>query len=155
MSENLQIDEETKDLIKEVQKVLQTKRWVPIAKKIEDKQLITGAVLIPNTVDAHGDTIPPDVIEAAAHKFLPEYNVTTTLGLMHKDMDPPLELVESYIAPIDFVLGTQLIKKGTWIITVHVKLKSIWKKVKDGALTGFSIGGKAVVENLDHGVQAV
>lgn len=120
----------------------------------EDQQLVTGVVLVPEVADAHGDIISAEVIQAAAHQFLAEYNTSTTLGIMHKDMDPPLELVESYIAPSDFVLGSQMITKGSWVITVHVIDSEVWGKVKDGKLTGFSIGGKAQVEHLDDEEEA-
>lgn len=129
--------------------VLKSKWWVPITKLQEDQRLITGVVLIPDTVDAHGDTIPADVIEKAAHNFLAEYNSKTTMGLMHTDMNPPIDLVESYIAPIDLVLGSTSIKAGSWIITARVNDDVIWQKVKDGKLTGFSIGGKAKVQDLE------
>lgn len=123
-------------------------RWLPIAKVSDEKQLVTGVVLIPDQVDAHGDIMSADVIEEAAHNFLAEYNTKTTMGLMHKDMNPPIDLVESYIAPMEMVLGTQVVKQGSWVITARVNDKTIWQKVKDGKLTGFSIGGKAKVQPL-------
>lgn len=166
MSAEVHASLEAKAAIAEaVETVLKTKQYVRFLKLLDlddddedevvDEQLITGVVLIPEVVDAHGDIISAEVIKAAAHQFLAEYNSRTTIGIMHTDMDPPLELVESYLAPMDFVLGNQTIIKGSWVITVHVNDADIWQKVKDGKLTGFSIGGKAqVVQIGEDGEQA-
>jgi DNA adenine methylase len=124
------------------------KRYVPIIKTVEEKRLITGIVLLPNVVDAHGDIIPADVIVRAAHDFLAAYNKKTTMGLMHKNMNPPIDLVESWIAPVALSIGTTVVPMGAWIITARVNSDPIWDKVKQGKLTGFSVGGVAKVKNL-------
>jgi DNA adenine methylase len=127
---------------------VKSKFWVPIAKATEEKRLITGLVLIPNTIDAHGDTMSAEVIEQAAHDFLAAYNKQTTMGLMHKDFNPPIDLVESWVAPMSLVIGSTPVPQGGWVITVRVNDDGIWTKVKNGELTGFSIGGTAKVKNL-------
>lgn len=35
------------------------------------------------------------------------------------------------------------IAKGTWLLAVRVLSDDLWRRVKDGELTGFSIGGSA------------
>ena len=132
----------------EEESVVKSKFWVPIAKANEEKRLITGLVLIPDTIDAHGDTMTAEVIEEAAHNFLAGYGKKTTMGLMHKDMNPPIDLVESWVAPISLVIGTTPVPQGGWLITARVNSDPIWSKVKAGELTGFSIGGTAKVKNL-------
>ena len=52
--------------------------FAPISKSDEDKRIVTGVVLEPETIDAQGDTIPAQVIEKAAHQFLSGYNVQNT-----------------------------------------------------------------------------
>lgn len=123
----------------------------PIMKADADRRLITGMVLVPETVDAQGDIISADAIEAAAHDFLARYNRDTELGVQHKSFNNQAELVESYIAPVSFEMGGRLISQGTWMITVHVTDDATWNKVKDGAITGFSIGGTAKVRRLTPG----
>lgn len=119
---------------------------VPIAKLNEEKRLVTGIVLEPDEVDAQGDTITEEEIAAAAHRFLKRYNAATKLGLMHKMFgDIGVELVESFVAPFDFELGSGKVKKGSWVITIHVVSDQVWNDVKSGKLTGFSIGGVASV----------
>lgn len=119
---------------------------VPILKADEDKRLVTGIVLEPDEVDAHNDTIPADVIEKAAYSFLARYNRGTRLGVMHKIFgEIGIELVESFIAREDTEMGGQPVKKGSWLMTVKILEDSMWQKVKNGEITGFSIGGVATV----------
>jgi hypothetical protein len=123
--------------------------YVPIFKANVERQTITGVVLEPDTVDAHGDIIPEEVIVNAAEDFLANINVNTTMGLMHKDMSPPVELVQSFIVPDqDITINSTLVKKGSWVIVAKVHDANIWKQVKDGKLTGFSIGGTAKVKSI-------
>lgn len=119
---------------------------VPILKADEEQRLVTGIVLEPDEVDAQNDTITADVIEKAAHNFLARYNRGTKLGVMHKIFgEIGVELVESFIAREDMELGGQPVKKGSWLMTVKILEEPMWKKVKSGEITGFSIGGVATV----------
>jgi len=119
---------------------------VSITKLDREKQLVTGIVLEPDTVDAHQDTINAEAIERAAHNFLSKYNRGTKLGFLHKKFGKiGLDLVESWITPVNMKLGNQKIKRGTWLMTVHIKSKDIWEKIKTGQITGLSIGGVAKV----------
>lgn len=122
--------------------------FVPITKANEDKQEITGLVLQPETVDAHYDIMSAEVIEKAAGDFLASYNKSTTLGLMHKDFKPRFELRQSYISPIDMSIGSSIVKAGTWIMVIKVNDATVWKKIKEGGITGLSIGGKAMTQKL-------
>ena len=123
---------------------------VSIIKANPEKQTVTGIVLQPEVVDAHGDIMSADVIEDTAHNFLKNYNVSTKLGLQHSQFPKgKMALVESYIAPNGIVLGAKTVKQGAWIMTVKVLDKELWKKVKDGKVTGFSIGGRAKVISVD------
>lgn len=111
-----------------------------------DKRLVTGIVLEPNEVDAHGDFERESIIEKAAHEFLALYNKATKLGIQHTMFgDVGVDLVESWIAPVDLNLNGHGIKKGTWIMTMKVHNDETWRKVKAGKITGLSIGGVATV----------
>ena len=132
--------------------VEETVEWYcPIVKADEegDERLVMGIVLEPETVDLQKDIYDADVIKAAAHDFLREYNAGTVVGFMHKDMNRALEVVESWIAPADMTIASTKIKKGTWLMTVHVSEEAIWKSVKEGKIAGFSIGGLAKVQPVD------
>lgn len=121
---------------------------VSIAKANVERQTITGIVLTPETTDGQGDIMSADIIADAAHRYLANYNKSTKLGLQHKDFKPRFALVESYLAPIDFVIGDKSVKEGSWIMTVKVLEAKVWQSIKDGKLTGFSIGGVARVQQL-------
>lgn len=119
---------------------------IPIMKAEKEKRQVTGIVLEPDTVDAQGDTINEETIERAAHKFLAKYNNETKMGLLHQKFSAiGVELVECWIAREATTMGGQKVKKGSWMMTVHVTSDKTWQDVKSGKITGFSIGGTATV----------
>lgn len=121
--------------------------YIPILKTEEERRLVTGIVLEPDEVDAQNDTIKARVIEEAAHKFLRKYNRSTEMGLMHSIFgNIGVELAESYVTHEDTVLGGQKVKAGSWLMTVKVISDKVWADVKSGKLTGFSIGGTAIID---------
>lgn len=121
---------------------------IPI-EKADDKKIVEGVVLSPNMVDAHGDIIKSEVIEEAAANFLAKYNASTKLGIQHSVFTKSFQLRQSYITKSDVKLGSKKVKKGSWVIQVKVLDEEIWKKIKKGKITGFSIGGKAKARMLE------
>lgn len=111
----------------------------PIFKIDKEKRVVYGIVLEPEVVDSQGDIISAEAIERAAHRFLIESRV---IGESHEYLAEAYP-VESFIAPIDFEMGGQEVRKGTWILAVKVMDDELWQKVKDGEFTGFSVGGYA------------
>jgi DNA adenine methylase len=64
---------------------------------------------------------------------------------MHKQfINGDVSILESFIAPVSFTVGTTKVRKGTWLMALRVTSDKIWKQIKGGELTGFSIGGSAV-----------
>lgn len=119
---------------------------VPLAKVDTAKRLVTGIVMEPGTIDSQNDFATAEVIEKAAHDFLAEYNKKTQLGLMHEMFGQiGVNLVESYIAPVDFELNGVAVKKGTWVMTTKINDDELWDKVQKGEITGYSVGGIATV----------
>lgn len=53
------------------------------------------------------------------------------------------DLLERYLAPVYFELDGTRIKKGTRLLAVRIITNNLWLKVKQGELSGFSIGGSA------------
>lgn len=124
---------------------------MPILKKSEEKRLVTGIILEPETVDGQGDVIGGEVIEAAAHDFLAKYNRETQMGILHKMFgEIGVEMVESWIAPMNMELGGEKVKEGTWVMTCRVLDDLVWSKIKNGDITGFSIGGTALVASVQE-----
>lgn len=122
--------------------------YIPIAKLNDEQREVTGVVLQPEITDAQGDIMSEEVIAKAAGDFLAGFNKTSTLGLMHKEFNKRFELRQSFIAPGDMVIANKTVRKGSWVMVVRVKEAKIWKAIKDGKITGFSIGGKAKAQKL-------
>jgi hypothetical protein len=49
---------------------------------------------------------------------------------------------------MDMTIGSMVVKTGSWIMTWKVHDKKLWQSVKDGKITGFSIGGMARAKKL-------
>ena len=109
---------------------------VSICKQLDEKQLVFGVVLEPDVQDAHGDVFPQEVIEDAAHNFMRDSQM---LGIMHVD-HAGAEIVESFIAPIELVMGGQTVREGSWVMGMHISDGELWSAVKAGTFTGFSVG---------------
>jgi len=106
-----------------------------------DERFVLGVVLEPEVVDAQGDIYSAEEIRKAAHLFMEDFQ---GLGLQHRDrVNGDVKILESYLAPEDIVVGETALKKGTWVFGVRVLSDELWQMVKDGELTGFSIGGSA------------
>ena len=51
-------------------------------------------------------------------------------------------------------MGGRRVLKGSWVMGVHIIDDALWHSVKDGTLTGFSVGGTAVRSNTPYGEAA-
>lgn len=111
-----------------------------ILKQDEDKRLVTCVVYEPFVKDAHGDYMLPEDIEKAAHNFLVNGKGS---DIQHDNKKANVDIVESWVAKTDTMVGGQEIKAGTWMATAKVNDDLIWKAIKEGTLTGFSMGGTA------------
>jgi DNA adenine methylase len=106
-----------------------------------DERFVLGIVLEPEVVDAQGDIYSADEVRSAAHKFMQDFG---GLGLMHRRrVNDRVKVLESYIAPADLTIGDTTIRRGTWLMAVRILDDELWAEVKDGRLSGFSIGGSA------------
>lgn len=110
--------------------------------KTDEERFVLGVVLEPETVDAQKDIYSAAEVREAAHRFMEEYQ---NVGFMHRQLvNDKVKILESYVAPADLDLGGGHVKKGTWLLAVRVEDDALWQQVKDGSLTGYSIGGNAV-----------
>ena len=129
--------------------------YTPITKVDTEKRLVYGAVLVPETFDSQGHIISEEEIEKSAHEFMALINLYTGMGIQHEEMTPDVVPVQSFIAPVDYALGDDEIKQGTWMLVSKVLNDEIWQQVKDGELRGYSIGGKATSEEVDEEGNAI
>ena len=108
-----------------------------------EERFALGVVLEPETVDAQGDIYSAGEIRKAAHEYMAAHQ---TIGIQHKRKAEGVKILESYIAPADFEIEGQEVKKGSWLIGARFENDTLWSDVKAGRLTGWSIGGAAVRE---------
>lgn len=122
--------------------------------KNQEQRVVTAPVLLPDREDRHGDVIPKENIEEVAYKFLADYQ---NVDVMHtlKNVGVP---VESYITPTDLTFEMdgqeKSVPQGTWMLSVKVQDDEVWRAVKNGELTGFSIYGAANPQQAGGGAHA-
>lgn len=121
--------------------------------KTDDEQIVSGVVYEPYVKDSQGDYAEPDEIRKAAYGFMEN---AFNLGINHdknsivfgfSDLSHG-RILESYIAPCDFDLECSdgslgHITKGTWMMTTKIRDSQIWKRIRDGNITGYSLAGTA------------
>ncbi len=100
-----------------------------LAKEADEQKLVYGIVYEPDTVDAHGDFMTAAEIEKAAHGFLKD---ARQIDKQHDFQGGVGEVVESYVAPADFEMNGETIKKGSWVLSQRLlrKYGSKSKKAK-------------------------
>ena len=120
----------------------------------KEKQILTGAVLIPNKQILRVDKetgedfyvyFSTETIRKASELFMINDNQHNHT-LQHKSDLQNLTVVESWVKdnPIDKSVhyGFDKLPVGTWFVSVKVNDKSIWDEyVKTGIVKGFSIEG--------------
>lgn len=124
-------------------------KLVSVLKADTEQQLVYGVILEPETFDAHGDKVSAEEIEQAAHEYLVNSRI---IGRQHMEKANAL-LVESNIAPVDYDINGAPVKKGSWVGVVKVLDPDLWQSVKEGKVTGFSIGGLAEKTPVDGGAK--
>jgi len=130
-------------------------RGEQLAKADTEEHFVLGIVLEPNDgedgapldPDAQQDIYSAEWIREQAHTFMASYR---RIGVQHQIVLPTdaVQILESYIAPSDFDFelpggGTYKVRKGTWLLGIRVIDDALWKAIKDGEFTGFSIEGFA------------
>jgi hypothetical protein len=100
----------------------------------EDRQIAYGEVYAPMDVDTHGEFMTRPDIEQLAHKFMLKA-LSRKIDVNHDNQDGRASAVESFIArdtDPDFT-------PGAWVLGVKVFDRALWRKIKSGEITGFSM----------------
>ena len=110
-----------------------------VAKEVKG-EMVLGVVLAPGEKDADGDVFTKEEIEKACWDYNTNFfNVAYRHGVMLTKEEA--ELLESYIAPVDMEINGEKVPAGTWLQRWRVKDEGLRKKIADGEIVGFSIGG--------------
>jgi len=122
-------------------------RQIQIAKIDEDERIVYGIVYAPDEVDTEGDMATAEVIKEAAYEFM-ENLKNDQIDKSH-DEDPD----EGYVAESWIVKENDSIFEeiGAWAVAIKVTDDKTWKEIKDGEITGLSMGGRALAEELEKG----
>ena len=130
------------------------KRVVDLAQPIikrgsEEERFTLGVVLEPDVVDAQNDQYSKEEVRRACHRFAEFY---LNAGLMHRELaNGRIVILENYLAPCDFVAENgEAVKEGTWLQGRGYRNDEIWQKIKNGELTGLSIGGSAIRKPMEN-----
>ena len=118
-------------------------RIVPIFKahEGEDVHSVLAPVLIPEKEDLQGDIVSAAEIEKTAWDFM---MWSRTARVQHVAAEVHgLDMVESFLAPVKFKVGPEMVPMGTWLMKMLITDPMIWKLVESGELTGLSMKGEA------------
>jgi len=124
----------------------------------EEERYVLGIVLEPDVIDSQGDTYSEEEVRRACHWWMENH---AQLGLQHELIVggvpqrvqltyDRVRILENYLAPVNFVIGGQSVKKGTWLLAVRVIDDELWEQVKRGELTGYSIGGMSSYHEISR-----
>ena len=108
----------------------------------------------PNAIDSQDDFMLPHHVERTAHGYLKKAirGRSSVAKLQHgahkggfSKTQSSIVPVESFIAPVDFSYdGKEQIKKGSWVLVMHVEDPELWQDFLDGKYRAFSVGGSGV-----------
>lgn len=121
-----------------------------IIKIDDDRRIVYGWASVvtvdgETVIDKQGDMIDPEVLEDAATSFMLSARQAKA---MHQG-DGIGEVVHSL--PLTKAIAKSLgitIEKEGWIIAMKIHDEDVWKQVKEGKFKAFSIGGKAITEEV-------
>lgn len=118
-----------------------------IEKSANDELMqVTYVAMMPDMVDLHGDFTSAEEVRKAMESF---NKSAMRANLFHRVMTDTFSVIESYLAPTDFVLDDIPVKKGTWLMTLQVHDEDVWALIKSGDINGISIGAMATVEQAE------
>jgi hypothetical protein len=117
------------------------KNLIKSKKEDAELQIVWGEVYAPNVPDSQGDFMTAEAIREMAYSFVKEGNMGA-VDVMHDNKQYGCYIVESFIARDD----DSVFIPGSWVVGVHIPNKSLWERVKNGELNGFSM--EAIVHRV-------
>lgn len=110
-----------------------------IIKTDNSHQTATFVILEPNSVDFNWQIISEEEIIKTAHEFM-ENLTKKYVNINHTEdsKQDDVKYVESFISPVDLVLGDTTIKKGSWLVAFKFSDEK-WQQVLNGEIVGVSM----------------
>lgn len=106
----------------------------------EPERIVFGIVAEPNEEDTQGDWESAEDIQKALYNFMEGGAI---FKMNHKGSAVDAHLLEAFIAPVDYEIEGEAVKKGSWVQALRVDADT-FSKIEDGTLTGFSMAGTAI-----------
>lgn len=124
------------------------RRSIPIIRA--KPHYVLAPVLVPGEPDWYGDIVGEEEIRKAATEWLNDHR---KLGIMHElEIDGDIARVaDSFVAPADVEIAGMEVKKGTWLLGIEILSPKLWEMIQRGEITGLSIEGLAVREEVEGG----
>jgi len=134
----------------------------PIVFKNDEQRIVFAPVLVPGEPDYDYDKgemiLTKDEVQRIAWNWMEDYaNIDVMHGLNNVAVP-----VESYLLPVEWTVTaygkSMTLPVGTWIMAGKVKDDIVWKDIKEGKLTGFSVMGipktalKGIIEKAAKGI---
>jgi len=150
-----------KILKRKIQLLTGTEQLVKSDQEEGEERFILGLVLEPNDgedgapmkPDTQGDIYSAADIRKSAHGWMERYGSVDLMHSLQALGAKEVSILESYIAPCDFKIGegedAYQVTKGSWLLALRVHNEDIWKAIKAGEIGAFSVGGKAVREEIE------
>lgn len=104
------------------------------------EHFVMGIVYEPDTKDSQDDWATEDEIRQAAYSFMESDQVYK----INHDDNASIHVLESFIAPVDYDVGDEHVKKGSWLLGSRVVAEDVWEKVETGVYKGYSMAGDAL-----------
>jgi len=121
--------------------------------KSEEKRIVGGVVYgigSLDDVDAQGDFVddPNEIYKAMKSWMISGHD----MHFMHEGISVYTPLVECFQAEVDTIKGGSSIPAGSWYISnyIPVECEGLWKAVKDGSISGYSMSGKSKADIFEE-----
>ncbi|NHN40546.1 hypothetical protein G9C85_02690 [Halorubellus sp. JP-L1] len=127
------------------QKSEQLTKRVAFKEADDDRQIATGVVMVPDKVDLQGDYERPDTIRDLAEGFMTRLSSGDSEGgVMHAAFPDHSTLVENTVLDEPREIGGEDVPAGAWVQSWKFDDSELWTLVRDGILSGYSIGANQV-----------
>ena len=126
----------------DIEKLLQEEISISLFKVSDDEHIVGGVVYEPMKVDTQKDFATAKDIKEACYYYMEH---AQQFKIQHKGefLTKKIKILENYIAPVDFEVNNEKVRKGSWILIIRVLDNKIWKDIKEEKITGFSMAGIA------------
>jgi len=116
-------------------------KFIDIRKDDAEERIVYGIVYEPDEDDKQGDWASEEEIRLAAYSFMESEQL---FKINHSKNASGIHVLESFLAPVDFDVGEENVKKGSWVLASRINDDLVWEGIKKGDYTGYSMAGSGI-----------